>query len=122
MTQKQANLPSSMEVASAALAERCYSDPEFAKRLRAHPREAIKEACGTELPESLTIKVHENDGRTWHLPVPHGQATDALSDKQLAAISGGEIWIAALVIGTVAATVAVGAGGVSGIAIAAGNS
>ena len=127
MTQKPVNLPYSMEVASAALAERCYRDLEFAKRLRADPRAVIEETCGKKLPESLAIEVHENDGRTWHVSVPRGQAagesSDKLSDEQLAAVSGCvfEIWISALVIGVVATTVVVGGGAVAGTAALAAN-
>ena len=109
------SLPSSMETAAAAIASRCHEDPDFAKRLRADPKAVLEEMGGNKLPESLVIKVHENDGRTWHLPVPQGDATDKLSDDQLKSISGGwEVWIMALVISltavTIAAPVATGVG------------
>ena len=105
------NLSSSMEAASAALAARCYGDPDFAKRLREDPKAAIEEACGKKLPESLSIEVHENDGRTWHVPVPPSKDTDKLTDEQLQAVSGGEVFVVALII---AASIGVGAAVVGG--------
>ena len=115
------NLSSSMETAAAALAARCYGDPDFAKRLREDPKAAIEETCGKKLPEALTIEVHENDGRTWHVPVPSDGNTGELSDRQLSAVSGGEILgsvilVASLVAGSVVAGTAV-VGGVAAGAI-----
>ena len=70
----------------------------------------IEELCGKKLPESLTIEVHENDGRTWHVPLPDGTSSKELSDNQLGEVSGGfEIIFSLLIIGA-AAAVAVGAG------------
>ena len=112
------SLSSSMETAAAAIASRCYEDPDFAKRLRADPKAVLEEMGGNKLPESLVIKVHENDGRTWHLPVPQAEATDQLSDDQLKSVSGGfEIWLAALIAGGIVATV----GSVAGAAAVAAN-
>ncbi len=105
------NLSSSMDTASATLAARCYGDPDFARRLREDPKAVIEETCGKKLPESLVIEVHENDGRTWHVPVPRGGDTDKLSDEQLKDVSGGfEIVVAALVATSIAVgTTVVGA-------------
>lgn len=114
------NLSSSMETASAAVAARCYGDPDFAKRLRADPKAAIEKECGKKLPESLVIEVHENDGRTWHVPVPQDGKTDKLSDEQLQAISGGEIiGSVLLVLGVTAGSIAVGTAVVGGVAAGA---
>ena len=69
----------------------------------------VEELSGKKLPESLAIEVHENDGRTWHVPLPD-KASGTLSDDQLSTVSGGfEIWISVLVVG-VGTAVAVGAG------------
>ena len=104
---KPVELSKSMETASATIAARCYQDAAFAEKLRANPRATLEEVCGRKLPESLTIEVHENDGRTWHVPLPDalpGASDYSLSDKQLGTVSGGfEIWIGLLVVGTVAA-------------------
>ena len=122
MTEQQATsnktagvgLTPSFECAAAVIASRCYEDRDFAKRMREDPRSAIKEICGKELPESLTIKVHENDGRTWHLSVPHGQTTSELSDEQLMNVSGGEVIFT--ILGLVAAT-AITAGVTAGVGV-----
>ena len=117
MQNKKKELSPSMETASAALAARCYDDPDFAQRLRENPRAVIEEACGKKLPESLAIEVHENDGRTWHLPVSGGQTTDKLSDEQLKSVSGGvEIIWTTLIVGI---SVGVAGAAVTGAAIGA---
>ena len=116
-----AALPPSFESAAAAIAARCYEDREFARRMRENPKATIEEMCGKKLPESLAIKVHENDGNTWHVPVSQGGDTDKLSDEQLKGISGGfEIVFTVLAVTaatTITASVVAGAG--AGIAIAA---
>ena len=98
------------------MAARCYGDPDFARRLREDPKAAIEEACGKKLPESLVIEVHENDGRTWHVPVPQGGDTDKLSDDQLKDVSGGFEIVVALIIAT---SIGVGAAVVGGAAAGA---
>ena len=106
---KPVELSKSMETASATVAARCYQDAAFAEKLRANPRATIEELCGRKLPESLTIEVHENDGRTWHVPLPD-ETSDALSDDQLGKVSGGLEIIFSLLIVAAATAVAVGAG------------
>ena len=108
---KPLELSQSMETAAATIAARCYQDAAFAKKLRADPRAAIEELCGKQLPESLVIEVHENDGRTWHVPLPDGTSSKELSDAQLGTVSGGfEIIFSVLIAGALAASVAVAAG------------
>ena len=107
---KQVELSTSMESAAAALAARCYQDADFARRLRDNPRAVIEELSGKKLPESLAIEVHENDGRTWHVPLPD-KASGTLSDDQLRTVSGGfEIIFSAILATAVVASVAVGVG------------
>ena len=86
---KPLELSQSMETAAATIAARCYQDAAFAEKLRANPRAVIEELCGRKLPESLTIEVHENDGRTWHVPLPDETSGKELSDDQLGKLSGG---------------------------------
>ena len=96
---QQMELSKSLETASATIAARCYQDAAFARKLRENPRAAIEEACGKKLPESLAIEVHENDGRTWHVPLPDDTSAK-LTDDQLSKVSGGfEIWVTCLIIG-----------------------
>lgn len=114
-----ASLPPSFESAAAAIAARCYADRDFARRLRENPKATIEETCGKKLPEALAIKVHENDGKTWHVSVPQDGDVNKLSDEQLKAISGGEVLftvIALAAVGTVTAVTIAGAG--AGVAIA----
>ena len=126
MTEQQSNkatgasLPPSFETAAAAIASRCYADRDFARRMRENPRAVIEEVCDRKLPESLAIEVHENDGQTWHLPVPHGNASDELSDEQLKSLSGGvEIIWTLLILGATAGAAAAATAGV-GVGIAHG--
>ena len=119
---KKVNLSSSMETASATLAARCYGDPDFARRLREDPRAVIEEECGKKLPESLAIEVHENDGRTWHVPLPPGEDTDKLTDEQLQAVSGGEVFVVAIIAAiSIAAGAAVVGGATAGAVVSRQN-
>ena len=107
---KSVELSTSMETAAATLAARCYQDADFARKLRENPRAAIEELSGKKLPQELAIEVHENDGRTWHVPLPD-KASGTLSDDQLRTVSGGfEIIFSAILATAVVASVAVGVG------------
>ena len=113
-------LPPSFESAAAAIASRCYEEPGFARRMRENPKAVIEETCGKKLPESLAIKVHENDGRTWHVSLPQAESTGKLSDAQLESVSGGEVIFMILAVAaatTITAATVTGVG--AGIAVAA---
>ena len=62
----------------------------FRARLLDDPKGAIGQELGITLPASLSIEVHEEDGRTGHLVLP---PASRLSEGDLQAVSGGR-WVA----------------------------
>ncbi len=70
---------------SSRLMERAGVDENFRSKLLADPRAAIYDELGLEVPEDVTINVHENDPQTVHLALP---ATE-LAEEQLEAIAAG---------------------------------
>ena len=61
---------------------------DFRGRLVADPGSALKEAFNIEVPEDLSVVVHEDDARTAHLVLP---ASAELTDSQLQQAAGGGI-------------------------------
>jgi hypothetical protein len=73
-----------------ALVERCWSDPEFKKRLVADPIGVLKEA-GYEFPQGMSVQIHENHTHSIGMVIPSRPAD--LSDTELESISGGNAGI-----------------------------
>ena len=68
------------------LIEKATNDGEFRARLLENPRSAIEEVFGVNLPEGLSVKVHEQSDSEVHLVLP---PDPRLSEKDLELISGG---------------------------------
>ena len=112
-TRKYPELRMTPEVAAAAVADRCRQDREFMKNLCADPRAALIEASGKSVPDSMNVAVHHNSADHWHVVIPSAtqaerlgeafkmmdDADGTLSDEQLLAVSGGEIFITLFVVG-----------------------
>ncbi len=65
---------------------RSASDSEFRQRLLADPKTAIGAELDIDIPESVTVVVHQSDMETLHLALP----PDAnLTEEQLEAVSAG---------------------------------
>jgi len=115
-------LPLTPESSAALVAQRCADDPAFRNRFEADPRGCLEELIGQKLPDELEVVLHQNDTRTWHVPVPGDELTASceISEEAMASISGGFTFTTAfVVIGISAAVVtALIAGGFAG-AIAA---
>ena len=62
------------------------ADDGFRARLVEDPKAAIKEALNVDLPESLTVHVHEDTARAAHLVLP---SSESLTEAQLEAIAAG---------------------------------
>jgi len=90
-------LPFSLELAAAAVANLCRTDPEIASQVRANPLEYIRQMLGDKgreaFPEGFAIQVHENRDDTWHLPLPPANARQpaTLSEVEMEGISGGVV-------------------------------
>jgi len=84
-----------------ALCELTAISPEERSALLADPRGYLADRCGQALPEGLKVVVHEEAANELHIvipsqPAPTDELTDELTDDQLAGISGGFGFFAAI--------------------------
>lgn len=105
-TQESPQLRMTPEVAAAAIADRCRKDRDFMKNLCDDPKAALAKAGGKDMPDSMSVVVHQNSADHWHIVIPSDAqarrmeeafkavdgADDTLSDEQLQSLSGGEIF------------------------------
>jgi hypothetical protein len=74
------------------LIQRSLEDEAFRQRLLAEPKAAIEQELGTQLPESIEVRVVEESADTIYLVLPSaspvGQGGE-LSDQELDAVAGG---------------------------------
>jgi len=66
------------------------SDPDFRAQLKSDPRSALSAELGVEIPEEVTVHVHEETVSEVHLVLP--PANEDLSDAELEMVSGGTAW------------------------------
>ncbi len=69
-----------------SLTERASMDPEFRTRVMADPKGVVREEFGIELPDEVSIQVHECDANTYHLALP---SAAELTEEQLEQVSAG---------------------------------
>lgn len=69
--------------------ERLASDPEFRAALIADPRAAVSALVGIDLPDVVTVTVHEESLTDLHLVLPAVPSGAELSDRDLELVSGG---------------------------------
>lgn len=80
-----------------ALCELTAISPDERSALLADPRGYLADRCGQALPEGLKVVVHEDTANELHIVIPSQPApTDELTDDQLAGISGGFGFFAAI--------------------------
>ena len=70
----------------AELIGRAAQDEGFRAQLIAEPKVAIKDALGIDVPESVSVAVHEDTATTAHLVLP---PSPQLGDTELAAVAAG---------------------------------
>jgi hypothetical protein len=70
--------------------ERAESDADFREQLKSDPRSALASELGVEIPDEITVHVHEESLSEVHLVLP--PATEDLSDTELDMVSGGTGW------------------------------
>ena len=68
------------------LVDKATGDAEFRARLLSDPKAAIREELGIEIPDGLTVKVHEEAVDTSHLVLP---PDSRLNEGDLQAVAGG---------------------------------
>ena len=66
--------------------EKAGNDPGFREKLLDDPRTAIAGELGVSIPDSLTIRVHEEGAGSAHLVLPPGAT---LGEPELGAVSAG---------------------------------
>ncbi len=70
------------------LVARASEDDAFRAQLVADPNSAIKQEFGVEVPNNITVQVHENDGSVLHLALPPSPNVE-LDEERLEAIAAG---------------------------------
>ncbi len=69
------------------IVRRAWRDPAFKSQLLASPRDVLAMA-GIDIPDGVTIEVHENDAGTVHLVLPSPPRQE-LSEEELEDVAGG---------------------------------
>ena len=80
----------SRDEAERRVRERAAEDPAFREELISNPRAALSSELGFDLPEEVTVHVHEESLSEVHVVIP--VATEALSDEMLEMVSGGDMY------------------------------
>ena len=91
MAEQEKQEPRSRRDMEDQIIAKAWADEAFMEELRTDPRAAISAELGADLPENLTIIVHEESRSepTWHLVVPPAPRADELDDDELDAVAGG---------------------------------
>ncbi len=72
----------------AELIGKAAADDGFRAKLIAEPKAAVKEALGVDLPESITVHVHEETGLSAHVVLP---PSAGLTEVDLERIAAGHV-------------------------------
>lgn len=67
------------------ITDKAIHDDGFRNNLVANPKETVAKELGIDLPEDVSIMVHESDPRTIHLALPVSE----VSEEDLEAIAAG---------------------------------
>ena len=70
----------------ARIIEKATNDADFRKMLLDDPNAAVTGELGVAIPDSLTIRVHEEDADSAHLVLP---PSSKLSEPELGAVAAG---------------------------------
>jgi hypothetical protein len=73
----------------AIIRERLTSDPEFRTALLADPRGTVSALVGVDLPDLVTVTVHEESLTNIHLVLPAAPSAGELADDDLELVAGG---------------------------------
>lgn len=72
------------------LIDKASADSTFREKLKSDPKGAINELMGMDLPDELSITVHEEDESTLHFVLP--PAGDELNSAEMVETVGGICW------------------------------
>lgn len=77
----------------ALLRDRLASDPDFRAALLADPRAAISGLVGMDIPDVVTVNVHEESLTDIHVVLPSpARASGEISEDDLELVAGGLCW------------------------------
>ena len=76
----------------ALIQERLATDPSFRAALVSDPRAAVAELVGVDIPDQVTVTVHEESLTSIHLVLPSANAAGELADDDLELVGGGMCW------------------------------
>ncbi|WP_063847553.1 NHLP leader peptide family RiPP precursor [Bacillus sp. FJAT-28004] len=65
--------------------QKAWEDAEFKKQLIANPKEAVKEAFGIEVPDTIEVEVVEESANKFYLVLPENPKTMKSVDQVEAA-------------------------------------
>jgi hypothetical protein len=82
------SIPTRADV-DAMIRERLASDPAFRQQLIDDPRGAVSQLVGMDLPDVVTVTVHEESLTDIHIVLPSGAGQGELADDELELVAGG---------------------------------
>ncbi len=74
------------EQMQAALIQKSVDNPEFRDQFMADPKSVINKEFGFDVPDKISIKVHQSTADEIHIALPPAAT---LSDEELEAVSAG---------------------------------
>jgi hypothetical protein len=82
------SIPTRADV-DAMIRERLASDPGFRQQLLDDPRAAVSQLVGIDLPDVVSVTVHEESLTDLHLVLPAAPRGGELADDELEMVAGG---------------------------------
>lgn len=85
------SIPTRTEV-DRMVSEKLAADPAFREALLADPRAALSEASGVQIPDFVTVSVHEESLTDVHLVIPAASGDEIAEDDLELVAGGGACW------------------------------
>lgn len=72
--------------------DKLAADPDFREALLSDPRGTVSELVGIDVPDIVTVTVHEESLTDIHLVLPVARPTGELAEDDLDLVAGGACW------------------------------